>query len=429
MTDFLERRRHGWFPAFYDTGGTGSNYPAAVVAGENSGINQAFQPFPYPNTTGAANNAYSGIAGDTNPAGQSALNSAGLGAINYGQQLPGQLAPVAQQGLTAGTNIYNSLSGQAQVPIQAGQSTYNNLVGQAGTVMNAGNNVSNFLNQESAIPADAGQAQYNALAPYVTQALQQGFDPQNALYNQQYNLQQQQNMASQAMSGVGQSPYAAGLTAQGDQNFNIAWQQSQLAREAQAAQTAGGLSSTAMNDLNSGYNQATNMILGGNQALNNSYQTGSNMELGGANALNAGYTTGANLDTAAMNALSSGISDYSGITGLGISGMEGLIGTGGNALTQATGMNAQQVAQYLAYLQGSTYNAAAATGAQLGSLQQGTNLYGATNQGNLAQQQQVNNALGGLGTFAGSTGGSNLLTNAGNTIAGGLGSLGSALAP
>src|SRR5208282_936028 len=125
-----------------------------------------------------------------------------------------------------------------------------------------------------------------------------------------------------------------------------------------------------------------------------------------------------------MADLSSGISDYSGITGLGISGLEGLLGAGGNALTQATGMNAQQVAQYLAYLQGSTYNAAGATRAQLGSLQQGTNLYGATNTGNLAQQQQVNNALGGLGSFAGSTGGSNLLGSA----AGGLGSIGSQLA-
>src|SRR5271166_4711540 len=412
MTDFLERRRHGWFPAFYDTGGTGSNYPAAVVAGENSGINQAFQPFPYPNTTGAANNAYSGIAGDTNPAGQSALNSAGLGAINYGQQLPGQLAPVAQQGLTAGTNIYNSLSGQAQVPIQAGQSTYNNLVGQAGTVMNAGNNVSNFLNQESAIPADAGQVQYNALAPYVTQALQQGFDPQNALYNQQYNLQQQQNMASQAMSGVGQSPYAAGLTAQGNQNFDIAWQQSQLAREAQAAQTAGGLSSTAIGDAATGSN-----------ALNQGYQTGTAMDTAASNALNAGYATGLANVQGGMADLSSGIANYQGLTGLGISGLEGLLGAGGNALTQASGMNAQQVAQYLAYLQGSTYNAAAATGAQLGSLQQGTNLYGATNQGNLAQQQQVNNALGGLGSLAGTLGGAGIQASATNNLASAIGAL------
>src|SRR5208282_6339349 len=122
-----------------------------------------------------------------------------------------------------------------------------------------------------------------------------------------------------------------------------------------------------------------------------------------------------------MADLSQGISDYSGLTSLGISGLEGLLGAGGNALTQATGMNAQQVAQYLAYLQGSTSNAAAATGAQLGSLQAGTNLYGATNTGNLAQTAQINSALGGLGTFAGSTGGSNLLGG----LASGLGSIGS----
>ena len=73
----------------------------------------------------------------------------------------------------------------------------------------------------------------------MTQALQQGFDPQNALYNRQFGLQQQQNLASQAMSGVGQSPYAAGLTAQGNENFNIDWQNQQLARQADGSADRG----------------------------------------------------------------------------------------------------------------------------------------------------------------------------------------------
>src|SRR5208282_2897249 len=106
------------------------------------------------------------------------------------------------------------------------------------------------------------------------------------------------------------------------------------------------------------------------------------MDTAASNALNAGYATGLANIQGGMADLSQGISDYSGITGLGISGLEGLLGAGGNALTQATGMNAQQVAQYLAYLQGSTQNAAAATSGQLGALNAGTNLYGATNTGN-----------------------------------------------
>lgn len=294
--------------------GTGSNYPAPVVAGESAGINQAFQPFPYPGTTAAANAALSGIQNEVNPAAVSSLTNAGLGAIGYGQSLPGQLAPIANQGLAAGQNVY------AQ-----------------------------------------GQQQYNTLSPYVSKALQAGFDPQNALFNQLFGQQQQQTLGANAQSGVGQSPYGAGLVAQGDQNFDINWQNQQLARQAMGAQTAEGLSSTAIGDAASG-----------------------------ANALNAG------------------INAYDTTTSLGISGLEGLLGAGGNAIAQATGLNAQQVAQYLAYLNASTNNASAATGAQLNALNVGNNIYGTTNQGNLAAQQQLNQGLGGLGSLGGTLIGNNL---------------------
>ncbi len=317
--------------------GTGSNYPAPVVAGQSAGINQAFQPFPYPNTTQAANSAFGGIQNLYNPATASALSGAGQSAVNYGQGLPGQLAPQAQQSL------------------QRGGSVYDYAVGNAG------------------MPAYSGIDQYNNLAPFVTKALQQGFDPQNALYNRQFQQQQQQNLASQAMAGVGQSPYAAGLTAQGNENFNIDWQNQQLARQAQAAQTAGGLSSTAMGDLQSGFGTS-------------------------ANLLNTG-----------MNAYTQGLQGANQTTGLGISGMEGLLGAGGNAIAQAMGLNQQQIQDYLAYLSGSTQNAAAATGQQLGALNAGTNLFGALNQGNLANQQLTNASLGGLGALGGTALGALLL--------------------
>lgn len=314
MTDFLERPRHGWFPAFYDTG-TGSNYPAAVVAGESSGINQAFQPFPYPNTTQAASNAYSGIANDVPSGSIGNLTNAGSGLLGMIPGIERQTGYLGDQGLVA------------------------------------------------------GEQQYNALAPYVTQALQTGFDPQNQLYNQQFGLQQQQNLAGEAMAGVGQSPYAAGLTAQGNNNFNIDWQNNELARQQTAAQTASGLSG------------------------------------------------------AAMGAMSGGINDYLGAIGLGVSSAEGLTGAAGNAYTQAAGLNAQQVAQYLAYLNASTQNAAAASGEQIGALNAGTSLYGATNQGNLAQQQLLGSALGGLGSLGGTLGGAYLNSSATNNLAASLGGL------
>src|SRR5271166_4258562 len=131
MTDFLERRRHGWFPAFYDTGGTGSNYPAAVVSGENTGINQAFQPFPYPNTTGAANNAYSGIAGDTNPAGQSALQNQGTNTLNAAGLYPQMVQQPANQALGFGQSAANLLQGGYSTLINDGSTQYGVLTGQA----------------------------------------------------------------------------------------------------------------------------------------------------------------------------------------------------------------------------------------------------------------------------------------------------------
>jgi hypothetical protein len=78
-------------------------------------------------------------------------------------------------------------------------------------------------------------------APYGSQILQTGFDPQKALYNQQFNQQQQQSNAINSMYGLGSSPAGAGLAAQNATNFNIDWQQSQLQREATAAQGYGNL--------------------------------------------------------------------------------------------------------------------------------------------------------------------------------------------
>lgn len=182
------------------SGPSQQNYPAQVVAGESAGSNQAFQPFPYPNTTQAANNAFSGI----------------------GNVIPQQ----GISGLNAQTNKLPYLADRVY---------------------------------------GMGEEQYGALAPYVTKALQAGFDPQNQLFNQLFNQQQQQNLASQAMAGVGQSPYAAGLTAQGNQNFDINWQNQQLARQAQGAQTAEGLSGAAMNAVNQGFGAETTA----QQALSN----------------------------------------------------------------------------------------------------------------------------------------------------------------
>ncbi len=66
------------------------------------------------------------------------------------------------------------------------------------------------------------------------QALTTGFDPQNALYDQQYNLSAQNAASANAEAGLTNSPYGASQAANTANNFNINWQNTQLGREAQA---------------------------------------------------------------------------------------------------------------------------------------------------------------------------------------------------
>lgn len=85
----------------------------------------------------------------------------------------------------------------------------------------------------------------NLAAPYASQILQTGFDPQNALYNRTRQQLTDQTNAQAAMSGLSGSPYAAGIANQASSNFNIDWQNAQLGRESTALQGYGSAVGTA----------------------------------------------------------------------------------------------------------------------------------------------------------------------------------------
>lgn len=72
------------------------------------------------------------------------------------------------------------------------------------------------------------------------QVLNTAFDPQNALYNQQQQLNTDQSRASEYARGIQSSPYGAALENQSNQNFNLNWQNQQLARQTQGLQAAQG---------------------------------------------------------------------------------------------------------------------------------------------------------------------------------------------
>lgn len=162
-----------------------------------------------------------------------------------------------------------------------------------------------------------------AQAGYVPQALATGFDPQNAVYAQQYQRMLDQSGAINAMNGIAGTPYGAGVTNTASQNFNTDWLANAQARQGAAAQTANTLSGGA----------------------GTAYQTGSALGTGaiqtGAGSAQLPYTTYANNLLQNLNAINTGTGAVSGATGATTDAMSQLLSYLGYG-TQATNLQQQQ---------------------------------------------------------------------------------------
>lgn len=243
--------------------------------------------------------------------------------------------------LVQGAQTVQGIPGQAQA-LTSGV-TANPYTGQAQT----GANAASAYGTGSVVPnAQAGagslQGAGGANAGYVSQALAQGFDPQNALYNRGVQQTLDQQNAINAMSGVSNSPYGAGVTGQAMQDFNLGWDRQQLANQATAANTANTLTGAA----NTGFT--------------------------GANALgNAAVTQQAGYSALPSQAYEQNI----------LNQLQGL-GAGAQTAGAATGVTDQALSQILAYLGYGTQ----ATGAQQ---QQDNQTWGG-----------IGNLLGSLGSAA-----------------------------
>lgn len=115
---------------------------------------------------------------------------------------------------------------------------------------------SNYFNQTVA-PALSGAP--GALAGSANQVLNTGFDPQQALYNQQSGQARDAANVANAGAGISGTPYGASVAANAQNNFNLNWQNQQLARQQQALQSAGAGFTNAGNvgqGLTQGYAQA-----------------------------------------------------------------------------------------------------------------------------------------------------------------------------
>jgi len=159
---------------------------------------------------------------------------------NPATSLLGYIPTLTGYAQNIGANPYNSqaLSG-AQGASQYGTGTLTPQLQGAATSLNS-------LGQQA--------------SPYASQILQTAFDPQQALYNQQYQQMLQQQNAINAQNGVASTPYGSGLTGQAAQNFNLNWQNNLLNREA----TGAGAYNTLTGAIDNAYTGGANL---GDQAI------------------------------------------------------------------------------------------------------------------------------------------------------------------
>ncbi len=274
---------------------SGGSALAGLFGGSPASNVQLPQGYGMQNMGGADTGAYGGIG-------------------NLSQyNIPGQVLPQYQQIAQQGVNSPYAQQYQ-QNANQVGQAGMQSGAGITGTAM--------------------GQL------PGVNALMSLGFDPQQALYSQLQNQNQQQNAAILGQSGVAQTPYGAGVQQQANTNFNIDWQNQQLQRALSGAQGAGNLLGSIGQNAGTGLQQM---------------QQGSGL----------GYNT------------------QQGITGNQL----GLLGQYGSFGQQAAQLPQQQIQDYMAYLsQGTAQQGASNQTAQLG-----------LNQANMGfqQNQMMGSQLGG----------------------------------
>src|SRR6201997_721300 len=187
----------------------------------------------------------------------------------------------AKMGLGA-QSMLTSAGGQG---VQAGSGLWNQSQAAAGgpayqTAMQGAGIGGSMLQQG----AGADFANAGTLMPYASQnagnlqgagnaALNTAFDPQNALYNQLFQQNTDQTRAGLEARGLDTSAAGQGIENNSDQNFNIAWQNAQLGRQAQGLGAAEGAYGQGQSGLQGAATTAANLY----GTAGNQYAAGSAM--------------------------------------------------------------------------------------------------------------------------------------------------------
>lgn len=217
----------------------GSYYNKGYNAGSSFGgpsFGQDYGLYTYlgaPNSTGAP-------APGASPAG-----SAGGAMYPGGSTIPGPSGSPAMGGTGAPGNVSFPGGGiAAPTGINATQTANPWSVAASGSAVQAGQQAGGQAG------ANFGQANNmrtgaNSLQTGANAVMNTAFDPQNALYDRTRQQVQDASRVSQAVRGITMSPYGAGLENQAMTNFNIDWQNAQLARQAQGLGAAGTATNSA----------------------------------------------------------------------------------------------------------------------------------------------------------------------------------------
>ena len=112
----------------------------------------------------------------------------------------------------------------------------------------------------------------------ANQVLSTGFDPQQALYNQQSSNALNQQNAINAMSGIAGTPYGAGVTGQNQQLFNQNWLNQQLGRQQGALSSAAPAYAAGQTLTQAPLSTQNNQLSVLNQLLNSQNTAGSRSE-------------------------------------------------------------------------------------------------------------------------------------------------------
>jgi hypothetical protein len=228
------------------------------------------------------------------------------------QNLPG-----ADQGATGAINSLSSLNLAGAAAPQYSAITQNLVNNPYATQLQSG------ANAISPLATTAGAQQFGAgsnligagqsYLPYAQQTLQTGFDPQSALYAQQFQQNTDQTRAAEAARGIAMTPYGAGVENNSNINFNNQWQNQQLGRQATAAGTANTLTGAAGSALNTGGAGQTAGLNTLYQGASLPYSTANTIGTNQQGALNAAGTFGGTATSTAQQQ----IADFLQYLGLG----------------------------------------------------------------------------------------------------------------